>query len=90
MIFQMHKFHGRHFAATEVEAQVNRKNGWRDVTEEEFYASNKPKKEPAPKVASADVPRETLISDYTSLFGKPPHHKMKDDTIQAAINAEIS
>lgn len=44
MIYQMHKDHGRHMAETPQEAELNRKNGWKDVTREEFYAdiSKKP------------------------------------------------
>lgn len=38
MIYQMHKDHGRHMAETPQEAEYNRKNGWKDVTREEFYA----------------------------------------------------
>lgn len=38
MIYQMHKDHGRHMAETPQEAEGNRKNGWKDVSREEFYA----------------------------------------------------
>lgn len=104
MIYQTHKYHGRHIAYSPTEAQSNNKNGWKDVTKEEFYtriAQDEPKVETVPTItetsgiidASAGeppVPRETLVADYTSLFGKPPHFNMKDESIKAAIDAEIS
>lgn len=37
MIYQMHEQHGRHIAYTTLEAEDNRKNGWKDVKKEEFY-----------------------------------------------------
>lgn len=41
MIFQMHEQHGKHIAYSTSEAESNRKHGWKDVTEEEFYAKRK-------------------------------------------------
>lgn len=37
-IYQMHKDHGRHIAESPQEAEANRKNGWKDVTKQEFHA----------------------------------------------------
>lgn len=37
MIYQLHAEHGKHFAASIQEAEANEKNGWRTVTEAEFY-----------------------------------------------------
>jgi hypothetical protein len=37
MIFQLHPEHGKHFALSPVEAEQNEKNGWRTVSEDEFY-----------------------------------------------------
>lgn len=43
MIFQVHDQHGKHIAYTSLEADSNRKRGWRDVTKEEFYGTNVPR-----------------------------------------------
>lgn len=77
MIYQMHKHHGRHIAYTPQEAQTNHQFGWYDVSEEEFYREHKTKKTENP-----------LRKQYEEKFGKPPHPRMKDETIQAALDAD--
>lgn len=46
MIFQAHPQHGKHIAYTPLEAERNRKNGWKDVTEDQFYAKPAPSSVP--------------------------------------------
>lgn len=51
--------------------------------------------QPSPQIVTPDVPHETIsVSDileddpvelYKAKFGKPPHHKMKPETILAAL-----
>jgi len=68
MIFQIHPDHGKHIAYIPAEAAYNEKQGWRTVTEAEFYGK------PVDEVAL-----------YVAKFGKKPHHKMKPETIKAAL-----
>lgn len=49
MIYQVHPEHGRHFAQSLIEAEANEKNGWRTVTEDEFYGAKKEDKKACPK-----------------------------------------
>lgn len=77
MIFQVHEKHGRHIAYSKDEADRNEKNGWRTVPRSEFYGET---------VTAADV--DALAERYKAKFGKAPHHKMKPETIEAAIHAE--
>ena len=39
MIFQMHEKHGKHIAYTPMEAEANRKRGWKDIPKDSFYAT---------------------------------------------------
>ncbi len=77
MIYQVHKNHGRHIAYSEAEAKTNRENGWSDVAEVEFY--------PRKMAVIADDLGE-LTKAYKEKFGKNPHHKMKAETIKAALD----
>lgn len=43
MIYQVHPQHGHHYAMTPQEARENEKNGWKTVTEKEFYSRTKKK-----------------------------------------------
>lgn len=99
MIYQMHPNHGRHIAYNGLEAEANRKSGWKDVTEAEFYASQKravspPASVEAEAVAEAgqeveeesDADRETAVAAYELKFGKKPHHRMGTDTILKALD----
>ena len=82
MIFQMHPDHGRHFAASQQEADDNEKNGWRTVKREEFYGeaeNNTPKGE----VTESE---DDLVAQYVEKFGVKPHHKMKPETIRAKLD----
>ena len=63
---------------TSIEAESNEKNGWKTVSEDEFYATEKP-------VEVAAVVRD-IVAEYTDKFGKPPHHKMKPESIIAKLD----
>ena len=80
MIYQIHPEHGYHMATNKMEADANDKLGWRTVTEAEFY-DRRPKL--APEVAAVV---DDLEEQYEKKFGKKPHHKMKRETIEAALN----
>lgn len=100
MIYQMHPAHGRHIAYNGLEAEANRKSGWKDVTEAEFYATNQkgsvspPASAETEAVAEAsqeaeeegDADRETAAAAYELKFGKKPHHRMGTDTILKALD----
>ena len=85
MIYQINPKHGYHMASSKQEADSNEKHGWRTVTENEFW--DRPKKT-AP-VTLSDPPSDSLSDIYESKFGKKPHHRMKPETIEAAINADV-
>ena len=105
MIYQINPKHGYHMATTKQEADSNEKHGWRTVTEKEFWDRPKktaPAPQPlrtpvvfginlrdtefaAKEAELAETPEET----YVRKFGKKPHHRMKPETIEAAINANL-
>ena len=76
-IYLIHKRHGRKIASMDKEAEADKKNGWLEVTEAEFYGKTKA------KIAGQDA---ELVSQYETKFGKKPHHKMTNDSIQKALN----
>ena len=78
MIFQVHSEHGRHIAYSPTEAENNEKNGWKTISKEEFFGEQVSK--------DTDSSDGDLIAAYLQKFGKKPHHKMKIDTIKAAVN----
>mgnify|MGYP006330545029 CR=1 FL=1 len=80
MIYQIHPEHGYHMAINKLEADANEKRGWKTVTEAQFY-DRRPKL--APEIA-AEV--NDIEARYEKKFGKKPHHKMKRETIEAALN----
>ena len=79
MIYQIHSEHGYHIAITRPEAESNEKRGWRTVTEAEFYDRGKKKAELAGQV-------ESIEEQYERKTGKKPHHRMKRESIEAALN----
>jgi len=79
MIYQKHPVHGLHMPVTTLEATANEGNGWKTITEDEFYG--KPKEE-----KSYNLSREELIERYEAKTGKKPHHMMKDSTIQKKLD----
>ena len=81
MIYQIHPDHGKHIAYSPQEAQANIANGWKSVTENEFYAD-------VAETEIVDVSRETLETAYEEKFGKKPHHRMNDETIKAALDGD--
>ena len=50
MIFQMHEKHGKHIAYTPMEAEANRKRGWKDISKDSFYATKNEETMTATKV----------------------------------------
>lgn len=84
LIYQMHEHHGRHIAYDYNEAKRNTENGWKTVTEEEFYNIGA-----IIEGESEDNPlsdREKLEIAYIDKFGKKPHHAMKNETIQEKLD----
>ena len=83
MIFQLHPNHGRHIAYHSLEAHSNEEQGWKTVSEEEFYGKKEIIKEPKeiPGLSRAD-----LDELYVAKFGKKPHHRKSDATIMDELN----
>lgn len=79
MIFQIHEIHGKHVAYGTVEADANIERGWKTVSKDEFYG----KKEESIEFTMS---HGDLVDLYELKFGKKPHHKMKDETIQAKLD----
>ncbi len=76
MIFLMtHPIHGAMYVYTQEEIPLNEANGW--VLHHDDV-------EPAPYVATPSVVK-SLAERYAEKFGKPPHHRMKAATIEAAL-----
>lgn len=102
MIYQMHDLHGRHICYNGVDAENNRKYGWRDVTEEEFFREAHEKAKKANGAAHAkpvnvsetseemeegdNQEREVLCDEFEARFGKRPHGRMTTDNIRKALS----
>ncbi len=84
-IYLVHPRHGKKIAIHETEAEADKKNGWKEVAEEQFYP--KPKQAEAvksePEKAGQD---ESLVSRYTEKHGKKPRHRMSNESIREALN----
>jgi Sec7-like guanine-nucleotide exchange factor len=92
MFYQIHEKHGRHMAGTLTEAEANEKNGWKTVTEQEFYGqTSETTLENVPhetlEESNEDVPRSVLEDAYEMKFGEKPHHRMKNETIKAKLES---
>lgn len=95
MIYQKHAMHGRHIAVNGLEAEANRKSGWVDVTEADFYnivevvnkkLLSKVEIEPVLEDVPVDDDRESAALLYQEKFGKKPHHRMGTETIMKALD----
>lgn len=76
-IWLRHPIHGVKCASAEEEAKADRLNGWVDCPP--YGRGIVPPVEA--KVATVKTPAER----YEEKFGKPPHHRMKAETIEAAL-----
>ena len=86
MIYQVHAEHGHHMPINAIEAQANEKNGWKTVSEEEFYNIEVIEGEAVEIDENELSPHDKLSLAYEIKFGKKPHHMMKDETIQAKLD----
>lgn len=77
MIYQVHEKHGHHMAFNKLEADANEKRGWRTVSEAEFYKRDEKKK--------IEAIVDDLEERYEKKYGKRPHHRMKRESIEAAL-----
>lgn len=79
MIYLTHPQHGAKYAYLEAEAQADETNGW--------VRSGEPAADFADvSTAPAVFVRPDFAALYTEKFGKPPHHRMKPETIKAALD----
>lgn len=80
--YLIHVRHGKKIAYQDKEAEADKKVGWKEVTEDEFYGKN--------KKADAEVVTSTqdndLVAQYKTKHGKKPHHRMSNDSIREALN----
>jgi len=102
IIYQIHEKHGRHMACSHTEADTNEENGWKTVTEAEFYGESTPKVVEQEEVDEVEetheaeeetgeevqIPHDVLVELYEAKFGEKPHHRMKDNTIKKKIETE--
>jgi len=73
MIFQMHEKHGKHIAYTPMEAEANRKRGWKDIPKDSFYAT-KGKSESAEAVEKNVESSTGVVQTVTTIpkkLGRP-------------------
>lgn len=80
--YLVHKRHGKKIAHQDKEAEMDKKAGWKEVTEDVFYGRNLAEVKPEP-VKSQDP---DLVAQYESLHGKKPHHRLSNDSIREALN----
>lgn len=75
VVYMSHPKHGR-MPCTGIEVENNKRHGWTVDAE-------------VPKDLSKETPKApelTLEERYKQKFGKLPHHRMKPETIEAALN----
>jgi hypothetical protein len=80
--------HGKKVAIDLKEAELDKKNGWKEVTKDEFFNTKKaePKSELKPVEVKVDHERDALVEQFKAKHGKAPHHRMSTDSIRAALN----
>ena len=83
IIHMTHPLHGEMDVYTEVAVTANEKNGWKKSIKMEIPEI------PAIEAKNnvSDVPNDItkLRIDYEAKFGKKPHHRMSQSTIEAAL-----
>jgi hypothetical protein len=78
MIYLRHPDHGIKIAYLESEIEVDKKNGWTEMTQEE--------RSDVHLTPEVEALADSIESRYEKKYGKRPHHKMKRETIEAALN----
>ena len=81
IIHMVHPLHGEMDVYTEAEVTANEKNGWKRVIKQEI---------PAVETIHINtgvqsVNTLSLHEQYQAKFGKKPHHRMNQSTIEAAL-----
>ena len=80
MIIRMtHPLHGEMDVYTEAEVTANQKNGWK------LYETVKETVSETSKVVEKNTSEITIAEQYEAKFGKKPHHRMSQSTIEAAL-----
>jgi hypothetical protein len=79
MIYLKHPDHGIKVAYLESEIAADKKNGWTEMDMEEQSEVTGLN----PGVAAV---ADSIEARYEKKYGKRPHHKMKRETIEAALN----
>lgn len=84
--YLVHARHGKKIAHQDKEAEADKKNGWKEVTEDEFF-NRKKEPEKAVKIESVKEGQDPdLIAQFEALKGKKPHHRMSNESIREALN----
>ena len=81
--YLVHKRHGKKIAHQDKEVELDKKAGWKEVTEDVFYNRQPAEVKPEPVKAAQDA---DLAAQYEALHGKKPHHRMSNDSIREALN----
>jgi hypothetical protein len=83
MIFMSHPQHGQMHVYSESDAVANEKHGWvRDIPKQEIPAVEKPSEV---NINTDFEDGHTLFERYENKFGKKPHHRMSQSTIEAKL-----
>ena len=79
IIHMVHPLHGEMDVYTEAEVTANEKNGWKRFIKPEIPAVENVQKMNVQEVNTS------LAEQYQTKFGKKPHHRMSQSTIEAAL-----
>lgn len=82
-IYLKHPRHGKKIACAIWEADNDKKAGWVEITKEEYWPTTK-------EEVKTDNEREELATRYLDKFGKPPHHRMSNDSIRQKLEEETA
>ena len=80
MIYMVHPRHGSMHVYDEQQARINESSGWKRADETAPVAST------MDTVLDTGSVEKSLKERYAEKFGKPPHHRMTDETIRKALN----
>jgi len=90
MIFMSHPQHGHMHVYSDIDAAANEKNGWKreNETVEKSVEVSEQKVEAVKEEVNLHTDLEdglTLFQRYEAKYGKKPHHRMNQSTIEAAL-----
>ena len=78
MKYMIHPRHGAMHVYSEAEIEENEKHGWK-LTDEPGAVKV------LETIMEGESKEKCVAEQYQAKFGKPPHHKMKPETIERAL-----